>query len=100
MTPDQEEMWKTLSNDAAYLCHKWAKELLALKGRKFHQQCDERLGYITNNFDNESATSIIKTWLSSYAIPLDPSKLKNFDNFHMRFGRYISDNVKDIRIYK
>jgi hypothetical protein len=99
MTNEQETMWRVLSNDAEFLCHKWAKEMLELKGRRFHTACDQHLKFVADNFGTDEAPRILMTWLKEYKLPIDPNKLSSFDDFHTKFGQYICDNLKSIKAY-
>ena len=99
MTEEQETMWNVLTNNAEYLSHKWAKELESLKGKKFHNVADHYLGFVVDNFGDEEASRTIKTWLTTYRLPLDPDKLDNFDAFHRKFGPYIANEIRNIRSY-
>jgi hypothetical protein len=99
MTEEQETMWNVLTNNAEYLSHKWAKELESLKGKKFHRAANDYLGFVVDNFGDEEAARSIKTWLTTYRLPLDPDKLDNFDAFHRKFGHYIATEIRNIRSY-
>ena len=88
MTEEQKLMWDTLSADPAGLCHVWAQDILKSK-RSMHRKADKYLGLALNLFTIEDIVSIVKTWLAYYDIPLNPSKLTNFDTFHRRCGRYV-----------
>jgi hypothetical protein len=91
MTEEQKLMWDTLSADPAGLCHTWAQDILKSK-RSMHRKADKYLGIALNLFTIEDITSVVKTWLSYYDMPLNPNKLKNFDKFHNRCGRYVISN--------
>jgi hypothetical protein len=96
MTKEQKLMWDTLSADPAGLCHTWAQDILKSK-RSMHRKADKYLGQALNLFTIEDITSVVKTWLSHYDIPLNPTKLKNYETFHHRCGRYVFANSRSIK---
>jgi hypothetical protein len=42
-----------------------------------------------DNFPTELTVMAAKVALTTYALPFDASKLKNFDRFHDKYGKYI-----------
>ena len=60
---------------------------------------DKHMLTIMDLFDKEPAVRILKTWLSTYKLPLDPTRLKTFDQFHDQFGEFIIDNIEIITSY-
>lgn len=42
-----------------------------------------------DNFQTEMTVMGAKVAISTYNLPFDPSKLKNFDEFHQRYGKFI-----------
>ena len=81
------------SNNAEYLAHKWGKELISLKGKKFNKFADHYLGFIVINFDNEEAARIVLTWLTTYQLTLKPNLLKKSPtiakNFAIKIGKHL-----------
>jgi len=57
--------------------------------KKFHEMCDNFFGYIMENFETELVVMGAKVALKTYKLPIEPSQLKNFDEFHKRYGHYI-----------
>lgn len=55
----------------------------------FHAMADNFLGYMMKNFETELVVMGARIALTTYDLPFMPSKLKNFDDFHKRFGKYI-----------
>ena len=45
--------------------------------------------FMMDNFETELVVMGAKIALTNYDLPLDPSKMKNFDEFHDRFGKYV-----------
>jgi hypothetical protein len=91
MTEEQKLMWDMLSVNPAGLCHAWARDILKSK-RSMNRKADKYLGLALNLFTVEDTSSMVKTWLSHYDMPLNPSKLANFDKFHRRCGPYVISN--------
>ena len=60
---------------------------------------DKHILTIMNLFDKEPAVRILKTWLSTYKLPLDQNRLKTFDQLHKQFGEFIIDNTATIESY-
>jgi hypothetical protein len=59
---------------------------------------DNFLAFMMNNFNTELVVMGARTALTTFNLPLIPTKLKNFDEFHKRFGKYIlAASAKDSR---
>jgi hypothetical protein len=43
-----------------------------------------------DNFETELVVMGIKLALTQYALPIDPDEVECFDEFHDRFGKYIT----------
>lgn len=57
----------------------------------FYSMFDNFLSYMMNNFETELVVMGAKVALKTYNLPIDHTKLKNFDEFHKKFGKYIID---------
>jgi len=57
--------------------------------KEFHAMADNFLGYMMKNFETELTVMGARIALTTYNLPFLPTKLKNFDEFHQRFGKYI-----------
>ena len=57
--------------------------------KEFHEMCDNFLGYMMKNFETELTVMGARIALTTYDLPFLPTKLKNFDEFHQRYGKYI-----------
>ena len=57
--------------------------------KEFHKMCDNFFEYMMANFETELVVMGAKTALKTYKLPIEPSQLKNFDEFHKRYGNYI-----------
>jgi len=60
-----------------------------IDNKKFHEMADNFLGYMMKNFETELTVMGARIALTTYDLPFLPTKLKNFDEFHQRFGKYI-----------
>ena len=57
--------------------------------KKFHEMADNFFAYMMKNFETELVVMGARIALTTYNLPFMPTKLKNFDEFHQRFGKYI-----------
>ena len=60
-----------------------------VEDKKFHEMADNFLGYMMKNFETELTVMGARIALTTYNLPFLPTKMKNFDEFHQRFGKYI-----------
>jgi len=65
------------------------KKLGKEKLSDWHAQADNFLGFMMNNFSTELVVMGARVALTTYNLPMVPGKMKNFDEFHKRFGKYI-----------
>jgi hypothetical protein len=56
---------------------------------KFHEMADNFFAYMMKNFETELVVMGARIALTTYNLPFQPTKLKNFDEFHQRYGKYI-----------
>lgn len=56
---------------------------------KFHEMADNFFAYMMKNFETELVVMGARIALTTYNLPFKPTKLKNFDEFHQRYGKYI-----------
>ena len=66
---------------------------------KMLRAVDQHFDIIMRTFTIEQVSRIAKTWLIHYRLPLDPSRLKNFDLFHERCGPWVLENGQHIKAY-
>ena len=73
------------------LCYelKDALEVRKVDDKKFHEMSDNFFGYMMKNFETELVVMGARIALTTYNLPFQPTKLKNFDEFHQRYGKYI-----------
>jgi len=57
--------------------------------KKFHDMTQNFFDYMMNNFETELVVMGAKIALKTYELPIEPSQLKNFDEFHKKYGKYI-----------
>ena len=57
--------------------------------KQFHVMAQHFFDYMMNNFETELVVMGAKIALKTYKLPIEPSQLKNFDDFHKRYGKYI-----------
>ncbi len=70
------------------LCYE-LKEQAEKKAKDWDDQADYFFRYMMDNFPTEIVVMGAKTALSNYNLPLDATKMKSFDEFHKRFGKYV-----------
>ena len=57
--------------------------------KDFHTMADNFFAYMMKNFETELVVMGARIALTTYNLPFQPTKLKNFDEFHQRYGKYI-----------
>jgi hypothetical protein len=57
--------------------------------KEFHEMADNFFAYMMKNFETELVVMGARIALTTYQLPFQPTKLKNFDEFHQRYGKYI-----------
>ena len=57
--------------------------------KKFHTMADNFFSYMMANFETELVVMGAKIALKTFKLPIEPSQLKNFDDFHKKYGKYI-----------
>ena len=66
-----------------------ALETKKVDNKEFHKMADNFFNYIMANFETELVVMGAKIALKTYKLPIEPSQLKNFDDFHKKYGKYI-----------
>jgi hypothetical protein len=59
------------------------------KAKNWNEMADNFFGFMMDNFPTELVVMGSKVALTNYQLPFDASKLKNFDRFHDKYGKYI-----------
>ena len=75
------------------LCYE-LKERADKKVEKWDAMADRFFEYMMKNFPTELVVMGAKTALTNYDLPLDASKMKSFDDFHKRFGKYVMNAME------
>jgi hypothetical protein len=57
--------------------------------KQFHDMSDHFFAYMMDNFETELVVMGARIALTVYNLPFQPTKLKNFDRFHNKYGKYI-----------
>ena len=65
------------------------KKLAGDKTGKWHDMSDCFFRFMMDNFSTEIVVMGARVALTTYNLPFVPGKLKSFDEFHKRFGKYI-----------
>lgn len=55
----------------------------------WHKMADNFFKFMMDNFTTELTVMGARVALTTYNLPFLPNKMKNFDEFHKRFGKYI-----------
>ena len=75
------------------LCYE-LKERADKKVKEWDKMADRFFEYMMKNFPTELVVMGAKTALTNYDLPLDASKMKSFDEFHKRFGKYVMNAME------
>jgi AAA domain (dynein-related subfamily) len=70
------------------LCYE-LKDRAEKKSKNWDDNADCFFRYMMDNFPTELVVMGAKTALTNYDLPLDATKMKSFDEFHKRFGKYV-----------
>jgi hypothetical protein len=71
------------------LCYE-LKEASDKNDKKFDTKVNNFLRFAMDNFETELVVMGIKLALTQYALPIDPDEVECFDEFHERYGKYIT----------
>ena len=74
------------------LCYELQEQYAKLgkdKISEWHAQADNFLRFMMENFTTELVVMGARVALTTYNLPMVPGKMKSFDEFHRRFGKYI-----------
>jgi len=70
------------------LCYE-LKDQAEKKSKGWDAMADCFFRYMMDNFPTELVVMGAKTGLTNYNLPFDATKMKSFDEFHKRFGKYV-----------
>ena len=74
------------------MCYELQEAALKLENKpdaNWHNMADNFFKFMMDNFSTELTVMGARVALTTYNLPFVPGKLKNFDEFHKRFGKYI-----------
>jgi len=71
------------------LCYE-LKEASDKGNKKFDSMVNNFLLFAMKNFDTELVVMGIKLALTQYQLPIDPDEVECFDEFHEKFGKYVT----------
>lgn len=71
------------------LCYE-LKEANDANDKRFNDKVNNFLRFAMDNFETELVVMGIKLALTQYSLPIDPDEIECFDEFHERFGKYIT----------
>jgi hypothetical protein len=71
------------------LCYE-LKDANEKKSKTWNDQVNNFFEFMMKNFETELVIMGTKLALSSYKLPLDPDEIACFDEFHTKYGKYIS----------
>jgi len=102
VTEDQELMWAMLKSEPQKLCHWWAKEMVRCKSdaKAMNALADDYVSYMLNRFSHMDTCRVIKTWLKTYQLPIEPENITSFDQFHNECGRFVLNNLGTITVFE
>lgn len=63
--------------------------------KSWHDMADNFFKFMMANFETELVVMGARVALVNYKLPLNPSKLKSFNEFHKRFGKYVINASND-----
>ena len=75
------------------LCYE-LKDRADKKVSEWDKMADRFFEYMMKNFPTELVVMGAKTALTNYDLPLDAQKMKSFDEFHSRFGKYVMNAME------
>ena len=79
----------SLTISMCYELQEQYKKLGKEKLSDWHAQADNFLRFMMDNFTTELVVMGARVALTTYNLPMVPGKMKSFDEFHQRFGKYI-----------
>ena len=71
------------------MCYELKEAHSLVKESEWHGMTDNFFRFMMDNFETELVVMGARIALTTYNLPFQPTKLKNFDEFHNRYGKYI-----------
>jgi hypothetical protein len=102
VTEDQEYMWAMLKSEPQKLCHAWADQLVACKSnaKAMNTLADDFVYYMLDRFSHADTCRVIKTWLITYQLPIEPERMTSFERFHINCGKFVVNNPEIITVFE
>jgi len=101
LTSEQEHFWNILRFDAKTMSVELgtliedARSIYGEDSKEFHSTVDRCFFMIMNQAQTElDVIRIVKHWLSTMKLPVNPSTLKSTDIFHTRYGNLVLELTK------
>ena len=69
------------------------KKLVGDERKLWHLACDNYMKYILDNFTTEVGIMSIRIAMKAYELPFDPARMKQFDSFYERYGKYVMTSM-------
>jgi len=71
------------------MCYELKDHQEKMKDGEWHVLVDNFFKYMMKNFNKEVVVMGARTALTTYDLPINPKKMKVFDEFHKQYGKYI-----------
>lgn len=71
------------------MCYELKDRLEKEKPAEWHKSVDNFFAFMMKNFTTEVVVMGARSALTTYNLPIQPNKLKTFDEFHEKFGKYV-----------
>jgi hypothetical protein len=76
------------------LCYELADASKKLNATEFHVISSNFFQYMMDNFETELVIMGTRTALVTFKLPIEATKLKNFDQFYAKYGKYVLQSVE------
>ena len=106
LTLEQQLFWDILRGDPAVFAHRIGKTLrgqidsvCGLSPTELHSELDRVLSTMLSSCSGEEVARSVKTWLITYTIPIDPTKLTTFSQLVQVCGQRKIDGFIHVQVY-
>lgn len=76
------------------LCYE-LQALVDKADKDFNSKTDHFFQFMMDNFPTELVVMGARTAIATYNLPLDPTRMKSFESFQNRFGKYVMSAMSD-----
>ena len=100
---DKDLMWAILSNQFEITVHQWGIELHTLakiRGKSRFKKYVNSCFNIIMTWPIEARARAVKTFLTTYQLPLSPEEIDCFDQFHTTTGNFVLTHANKIKVYQ